>query len=651
MSIQSIKITNFKSIENIELIFNNENSISCFLGKNGVGKTNVFAAIKYFYLNLDSFHVDNVVDSMNPYNSSCEISIIYDLSAFMPKINNPYNEELFEELKVLSKDCVFSSKFKKHRVSKIKLTLKQDKNGKVTWNQNLKVRKTIAKLFPLYIINTRKLDLITWDKIWDTINDLASDYPKVSDDEVVEILDSAFKSIYNKYENGKKFVEKLFADNQIALDKYHNIQRFKYMFMTIFGGKDFLNDGKNLDFYSDGTNSFLYIKLLFSIICHISSLSCKNPLILLDEPEIGLHEAKIEEMIEVISTNINKDVFVMINTHSPKIVLELIVNKQKISIYRVFLKKMHTQIKSLDLKWLRSLSHIITTKETSCYFSDYLLFVEGESEYQVFKNKKLQTIFPFLRKIHIYPYDSNNAIIKYVCPLYINIGIPYVTILDIDKIIKFKKKNNGYQAYISTEELNPLKSEKIVRNEKMQYYSTKKETKKHLRQELNQLVNRQYSYKNNCNYVDDTNYQRLMTIAKKLCAYNNISVNSTTIEGLLITPENVDIFIDFCLEHFSNKKDVLIKIKNISDNKEQTALLRLFFLGYLDLYDKNLISKSIFATKPKIIDTKADGWVEDWLNWFIAEKCPLKDIDQAQIIFEKYFPELFDTLQMIKYMI
>ena len=100
------------------------------------------------------------------------------------------------------------------------------------------------------------------------------------------------------------------------------------------------------DFYSDGTNSFLYIKLLFSIICHISSLSCKSPLILLDEPEIGLHEAKIEELIDVISSNINKNVFVMINTHSPKIVLELIVNKQNINIYRLFFKKLHTQLKN-----------------------------------------------------------------------------------------------------------------------------------------------------------------------------------------------------------------------------------------------------------------------------------------------------------------
>ncbi len=651
MSIKSIKITNFKSIERIELNFNDENSISCFLGKNGVGKTNVFAAIKYFYLNLDDLYIDNVVDSINPYNSSCEISIVYDLSAFVSKINNKYNEELIEELKALPKDCVFSLKYKKLGVSKIKLTLKQDKNGKITWNQNFKVRKIIAKLFPLYIINTRKLDLITWDKIWDTINDLASDYPKVSDEEVIDILDTAFKSIYNKYENGKNFVEKLFSDNQIALDKYHNVQRFKYMFMTIFGGKDFLNDGKSLDFYSDGTNSFLYIKLLFSIICHISSLSCKSPLILLDEPEIGLHEAKIEELIDVISSNINKNVFVMINTHSPKIVLELIVNKQNINIYRLFFKKLHTQIKKLDINWLRSLRHIITTKETACYFSDYLLFVEGESEYQVFKNKSLHRVFPYLSKIHIYPYDSNNAIIKYVCPLYINIGIPYVTILDIDKIIKFNKAGGVYKACTASEELNPLKSLKIAKKEKMRYFSPKRDTQKSLQAEFKQLINKDYSYKSSCNYVDVIHYQMLISVAKKLCAYNNVSVNSTTIEGLLITPENVDVFIDFCLEKFSKKQQTILKIKNISDIKEKTALLRLFFLGYLDLCNKNLVSQSIFNTKQTIIETKADGWVGDWLDWFIAKKCSQSNNDQAQSIFKNYFPELFDTLQMIKYMI
>ena len=94
-----------------------------------------------------------------------------------------------------------------------------------------------------------------------------------------------------------------------------------------------------------------------------------------------------------------------------------------------------------------------------------------------------------------------------------------------------------------------------------------------------------------------------------------------------------------------------MKIKNISDIKEKTALLRLFFLGYLDLCNKNLVSQSIFNTKQTIIETKADGWVGDWLDWFIAKKCSQSNSDQAQSIFKNYFPELFDTLQMIKYMI
>lgn len=651
MSIKSIKIRNFKSIESIDLNFDDKTLISCFLGKNGVGKTNVFAAMNYFYLNLENVHVGNVVDSVNKYNSSCEISIVYDFSNIIPKLHTQHNEELHEELKLLAKDCVVLRKSRKLVMNKIKLTLKQDKNGKITWNQDLKVRKIIAKLFPLYIINTRKLDLITWEKIWDTINDLASDYPKVSDKEVVEILDSAFSSIYNKYEKSKNFVEKLFKDNQIALDKYHNIQRFKYMFMTIFGGEDFLNDGKNLDFYSDGINSFLYIKLLFSIICHISSLSCKSPLILLDEPEIGLHEAKVEELIDVISTTINKNVFVLINTHSPKIILELIANDNEINIYRLFLKKSHTQLKCLDVNWLRSLRHVITTKETSCYFSDYLLFVEGESEYQLFKNKSLQKLFPFINKVHIYPYGSNNAIIKYVCPLYVNIGIPYVTILDIDKIIKFKKNKGKYCAYASSEELNPLKSIKINRQDKLRYFSTKKETKKSLQLELKRLVGKDYSFKNGCNYVEDSNYEKLIYIAKKLCEYNNVSVNSTTIEGLLINPNNVELFIEFCLEHYSNKNDIVLTIKDIQDPKEKTALLRLFFEGNLDFSINKLVSTSTFKSKQTIIETKADGWIDKWINWFIDKMCPQNDIEQAREVFKKHFPELFDTLQMIKYMI
>lgn len=654
MSIVSIRISNFKSIENIELNFVDEKSVSCFLGKNGVGKSNIFAALNYFYMNLEGLNSNKIVDSVNNYNSHCEISVVYDVSIFENKVNTEYNKELFNDLLKLSKEHKSCWGFGKIGLSKIRVTLKQDKQGNISWNQNPKVRKIIAKLFPLYIINTRKLDLITWNKIWDTINDLASDYPKLTDTEVIGTLDEAFSKIYGKYSNSKKFVDKLFEENQIGLDRYHNIQRFKYMFMTIFGGEDFLNDGKNLEFYSDGINSFLYIKLLFSIISQISSLSCKQPLILLDEPEIGLHEAKIDELIEVISENLSKDIFVLINTHSPKVVLELITNNINISIYRLFLHQLHTQAKKLDINWLRNLKHIITTKETACYFSDYLLFVEGETEFQIFQNKKLRSVFPFLKKIHIYPYGSNNQLIKYVCPLYINIGIPYTTILDIDKIIKFQtnKKNKGeYEAFRANEELNPLKSSSIISKNKMRFFSTEEKEKKRMQLEFKDMLSKPINYKNNCNYIENKHYERLIFLAKKLCAYNHVSVNTTTIEGLLINKENVNIFIEFCLERFPTYNVFLEKVKKMSNNSEKTAILSLAFDGKLALGQKKLVNPIAGVKIYKLIDSKADGWASEWLNWFFEKKCNENETESTVESFKNYFPELFDTLQMIKNMI
>ncbi len=650
MSIVSIKISNFKSIDNIYLSFNKGENIHCLLGKNGVGKTNVFAAINYFYENLCDTQIHDVVDVLNGYNSVCEISITYDLTCFEHKMNSEFLEKCFETIRKEANEYKCKLKCKNTKIGSIRLTLKQDKLGNIKWNQKIEVRKIIGKLYPLYVINTRKLDLGTWDKLWSTINDLNSDVPKVRDDEANEILDEAFSKIYSKYESRRRFVDDLFHENGIALDKYHNVQRFKYMFMTRYGGDVFLNDGRNLDYYSDGINSFLYIKLLFSTICKISSLSCKNPLILLDEPEIGLHEAKIEELIAKICEVVNKDVFVMMNTHSPKIVLELITNNQDINIYRLFLKRQHTSIRQLDVNWLRSLKHIITTKETSCYFSDYLLFVEGESEYQVFCSKELKKLFPFLKKIHVYPYLSNNAIIKYVCPFYINIGIPYTTLLDIDKVLLFSrsKGNSYYVVQRKNEELNPLKNEKIIRKNKMKFFSGKNDD---FYDEFEGLLKMKFSYKSGCNYVDDPFFTQLINTTKKLCKANNVCVNSSTIEGLLVNYANVDLFLDFWEEKYGDEHNSVIKkIRNCPDVKEKTVLIRLCLDGKLDLFDKEIVATTVINQKNLLVSSKADGWIVCWIEWFFSKKCNCA-IEEAEKEFKKYFPELYDSLQTIKYMI
>ena len=185
----------------------------------------------------------------------------------------------------------------------------------------------------------------------------------------------------------------------------------------------------------------------------------------------------------------------------------------------------------------------------------------------------------------------------------------------------------------------------------MRYFSAKKSVKQSLQSEFERVINKNFSFKHDCNYVEDINYEKLIYSAKKLCAYNNVSVNSTTIEGLLINANNVDLFIDFCLESFVDKKDILLKIQAITDAKEKSALLRLFFFGKLDCCVNEVVSINEFKTKQKITDTKADGWINKWLNWFIDKKCPKENDNQAQEVFKQYFPEFFETLQMIKCMI
>lgn len=227
----------------------------------------------------------------------------------------------------------------------------------------------------------------------------------------------------------------MFDDNKITLDKYHFDSRYKSTFMMRFGGEAFIHEDRPLDFYSDGLNSFMYIKLLASLIPKISDISCKSPTVLLDEPEIGLHQERISELIYVISINFKKNSLLLINTHSPKVVEGLVQQKCDFDIYRVSQRALHTVCNKLNKKWLFENNHLITILETSCYFSDYLVFVEGDSELQIFHNQYLLDLFPFLKRVHFYAFNSNNQILRFVDPSIINLGIPYLLIVDMDKII------------------------------------------------------------------------------------------------------------------------------------------------------------------------------------------------------------------------
>ncbi|NMB51329.1 MAG: AAA family ATPase, partial [Bacteroidales bacterium] len=60
MYLRNISLTNFKNYEQVDLDFSPR--INCFVGNNGVGKTNILDAIHYLSLTKSFF---NYIDSMN----------------------------------------------------------------------------------------------------------------------------------------------------------------------------------------------------------------------------------------------------------------------------------------------------------------------------------------------------------------------------------------------------------------------------------------------------------------------------------------------------------------------------------------------------------------------------------------------------------
>jgi DNA replication and repair protein RecF len=84
MFLQTISLLNFKNFEEVELSFSSR--INCFVGNNGVGKTNMLDAIHYLCLCKSYF---NPVDTQN-IKHNCEFSIIQGSFAANEKTDEIY---------------------------------------------------------------------------------------------------------------------------------------------------------------------------------------------------------------------------------------------------------------------------------------------------------------------------------------------------------------------------------------------------------------------------------------------------------------------------------------------------------------------------------------------------------------------------------
>lgn len=644
MSIISIEIKNFKSIDYLKM---NISELNALVGKNGVGKTTIQNAIKYFYNNLVSINYSNQnFDIINPLKDTMEISVEYNLSKI--QAYSPANYSW----KALSMTNFTNS-------SKI-VTMSQKRNNAITWNIDYDERYIIYNSHPMYFCDTRFVDLTNWDSLWEIVGDLinAKDVNNIIEELSQNIKSKNFKH-FNEY-------EQLFKDfleiNNFTIHSDNKKHQVISLLQLQLGGKKFLNQNEKLDYFSDGTNSQSYILFLSYIAYEISNKRLKEATVFLDEPELGLHPKMIDQLMEKLvlySTSVQFIIF----SHSPRLIATII--KGKGELYKIHLKHKYTKITKIVKQEERKYQLIVTEQEASCYFSDLVLFVEGVSELELFNHSTLINLFPFLKRIDVIATNSNDNLLKLFHS--ITPKIPYLILNDMDKILRFSNTNEGtYKLSIKDLWYLPLKKKQSKKNNSENSYA-------------DDVVNRlKYSYSKKDSKIKLALYNKILTSIdepieifgelqafrkdpeiiqwiQKFCAHYNLFFIRNTIEGSIINDSSYRIFNKWRKTLCPNNDlDILLKKSNKSD---RALILRLIFNGKLDTLETyKYTSKS--SDKYNIITEnivgKNTGWITHFFDFYEKEVMGLKQFkkDKNNELktqrFKKDFPELYGIINFAK---
>lgn len=603
MGISSIEVHNLLSFEHIYIT--NIEDINCIVGRNNVGKSNLLKLLKYFYSKLDEQRELPPELNNKKYSSNGYITITFDVSRILniiysKNVNNSLKGK-YKYLKYLFKLLMSNNLINKNK--SIKLTLKINSDDSIKWNiDNRELHKQLYRLFPFFYIDTRHINLYDWSDIWDLASRLKSFNTKtIEQNDIKSFFDEKLSSS-NSREYGKYIenIETLIDTHTSSISNYSYRDKVLNYIKVGIKGHNFLFKGENIDIQSDGTNSSNFIQIYLAFIIALTRRDYITPLVYIDEPEIGLHPKKNEELIynlyeQYISLkkldNLKKlgkyrtpYPSIFFSTHSPNIVKYIIklfnLNQQilhfsKDENNKTLVSKLNSQF--ADSRYL----NVFSDNEARLYFSDFILFVEGETELEIFGNKKLNEKFIHLKYIDVYK-TSSNVILKYANPSYANTSIPYKILYDIDKILKFK--SNTFILYNDN-----VRFDLIHDKYKKVFFSHKKDSPyqkyKKFRTDVISKMEKPYSVSNNI-YIEDIDYKLLVKDINTFLYDEGYIFVKTTIEETLISEKSIMLFLKWLLFEFDNNEAVGITSHEVDNVK------KIYETGKLDI-----TFKKIFCTK------------------------------------------------------
>lgn len=589
MGIKSIEVKNILSFDSF--VINDFSDINCFIGRNNVGKSNVLKVIEYFYKVMRGESVLPLALNSN-YSSYGSIKICYDTDRLESVIRSfkdksKYQKHIFTTLYGREeRDILSLLSPRKKGVYYLTLTINRD-NTLIWSEKNKSVRDIINRIYPFFFIDTRRVDLYNWKYLWDVVSKLKFlDTKNLSRDKIVDFFDSNISSKSNSY---KEYVTKI---QDITKTSPYDYQEMIFNYVKVgLSGHKFNIDGYELNTQSDGTNSYNFIELFLHLLFSLTRREFITPTVFIDEPEIGLHPKKCEELIYSINGVYKsykseteervkgkyKNPFpkVFIATHSPNILKAIIREFNEESEHKVFhlnriggvtnVSEMNSSFK--DKRFL----NIFSDNEARLFFSSFILFVEGETELELFGNRKLRKLFPVMDKVDLC--RVNSVILKAVNPQTSNISVPYIIIYDSDKLISIDSENR----YITFSKAN-VNLEHIMRSRRLSYWGTPKHDSYLSLKNISKVQTNIFTYNaNGTGFVKFSMPSLVHRLNKILYSELKTHLNETTIEGTLINSNSIPLLKRWIVNEYANGVNL---VSNSNPNSFVSKVMQRFSSSY-----------------------------------------------------------------------
>ena len=360
MNLQKLSLINFKNYEHTDLLFSSK--LNCFIGNNGVGKTNIFDAIYYMCLCKSYF---NSVDRQNIRHTE-ELAVIQ--AVFML---NEKNEEIYcgiskNKRKIFKRNKKEYTKLSDH-VGLFPVVMISPADTNLILDGSEDRRKFINGVIVQYDKNYLE-DIIKYNKLIEQRNKLLKNiaFTDNSQEDTIEIYDEqiipvgerifekrldftkklipVFQKYYDFISSGKENVE-LIYQSQLAKGDFksqltQSRDKDKALQFTSVGiHKDDL--ALNLQGYnikkigSQGQQKTYLVALKLAKFDFIKEITGNKPILLLDDIFDKFDESRVKQIIKLVSDENFGQIFI---THTNKNRMKAVLKEIPVSHKLFFIK-------------------------------------------------------------------------------------------------------------------------------------------------------------------------------------------------------------------------------------------------------------------------------------------------------------------------